>query len=285
MKQYTVTGRARTFKQPGNGFIPAKSLQVKQFKTDDLGFINLTAAGQENISPAKMGLMVDYLTRYQCLKASKNTDSYAIKVIAFQVPLMGAELLQAYYFNQGLTDKQKSVKKEVVHLINAINDVSEFATLDAVCRLLKYDAVYRAGIDVFNDQDDDIDIDTMKHVQAMVNRSLNYLDHEAASATFLKVGFDLLGSFSKIVTSGDGDYLTSNALIDSKVSKYKPNKQYTLQILMYYLMGLHSDDANSFKNMKKLVLFYPRQNIEYSIKVSDLDENMLKTVETDVIGY
>ena len=69
-----------------------------------------------------------------------------------------------------------------------------------------------------------------------------------------------------------------------KVLKYNPNKDHTLQLLIYYLMGLRSNHEE-FKEMEYLGIFNPRKNIAYEYKISDIDSEIIKIVEKEVIGY
>ena len=53
-------------------------------------------------------------------------------------------------------------------------------------------------------------------------------------------GFTFDGGYTDRVTSGDGDLLTADGLWDLKVSRWPPNPTYTLQLLVYWRLGLHS---------------------------------------------
>ena len=73
-----------------------------------------------------------------------------------------------------------------------------------------------------------------------------------------KDGFTFEGGYTDIVSSGDGDYLTEDTLWDFKVSKEEPKSKYTLQLLMYYIMGCHSIHPE-FQKIEKLGIFNPRK--------------------------
>ena len=115
----------------------------------------------------------------------------------------------------------------------------------------------------------------------MVERSLHFLD--VYGPTILD-GFTFEGGYTNTVGSGDGDFMTADTLWDFKVSKHRPNKGHTLQLLMYWRMGLHSVHAE-FQSIKYLGIYNPRLNEVYRIKVDAIPDDVIAEVEKDVIGY
>ncbi|WP_054658560.1 hypothetical protein [Apilactobacillus ozensis] len=92
------------------------------------------------------------------------------------------------------------------------------------------------------------------------------------------------GGYTTMVSTGDGDYLTTHTLVDLKVSKNNITNKYTLQIAMYYLMGRHSTNQH-FQSINTLAIFNPRLNMLYSKSIDEIDANVLSAIEYDVIGY
>lgn len=64
------------------------------------------------------------------------------------------------------------------------------------------------------------------------------------------------------VSKGDGDLTTADTLWDFKVSKAKVKKEYTLQLLMYWRMGLHSVHPE-FQSIKYLGIYNPRLSLSH----------------------
>lgn len=62
-----------------------------------------------------------------------------------------------------------------------------------------------------------------------------------------KIGFEFVDGFTDVITAGDSDFLTNDAVIDLKVSKNKPNKDHTLQVFLYYLLSLRGSLKMIFK--------------------------------------
>lgn len=96
-------------------------------------------------------------------------------------------------------------------------------------------------------------------------------------------GFTFEGGYTDVVSSGDGDFTTSDTLWDFKVSKAKPKKEHTLQLLMYWRMGLHSIHSE-FKDIQYLGIYNPQLNVVYRISVNKIPVNVIEEVEHDVIG-
>ena len=90
--------------------------------------------------------------------------------------------------------------------------------------------------------------------------------------------------YTKIVSTGDADYLTNDTLWDIKVLKSSIQSKHTLQLLMYYIMGKHSEKSE-FNDITKIGIYNPRLNEAYILKVSEIPEEIIKMVEKDVICY
>lgn len=115
----------------------------------------------------------------------------------------------------------------------------------------------------------------------MVERSLCFFD---LYGPLVKDGFNFLGGYTDTIDKGDGDFLTKDTLWDFKVTKTAPNKDHTLQVLVYYIMGLHSYDPD-FLSIENLGFYNPRKNIVYQLPVFDIPLELIQTVEREVIGY
>ena len=115
----------------------------------------------------------------------------------------------------------------------------------------------------------------------MINRSLSFFQREG---DIVKTNITFEKGYTKLISSGDADYLTPDGLWDMKVSKNDINAKYTLQLLTYYLMGL-KDNPEVFGSIRKLGIFNPRKNIGYWIDVSFIPQSVISIVSREVIGY
>ena len=248
----SVTKRISQIKQPRGGFLPVKLFSEEKLSDGKELF------SQENVSPNLVGLCVDYLSRFMCGSAKEQ---------AFEISLRGASLvgedLQA----------QKFLSK-----ITGLDDSS----IANACKLVGFDVIYRAGMALYKPVEEiEPDSQTIANIRIMVERSLAFFaDH----GPVIKDGFTLEGAYTKLITIGDGDFLTADTLWDFKVSKTKPSKNHTLQLLVYYLMGIRSIHPE-FSSIEYLGLYNPRQNVVYRLAISDIPKETIETVEREVIGY
>lgn len=248
----SVTKRISQIKQPRGGFLPIKIFSVTELSDGK------ELSTQENIAPNLIGLCVDYLSRFMCGSAKEQ---------AFEISLRGASLvgedLQA----------QKFLSK-----ITGLDDSS----IANACKLVGFDVIYRAGRAFYKPVEEiDPDDQTLANIRTMVERSLAFfVDY----GPVVKDGFDLKGAYTDLITIGDGDFLTADTLWDFKVSKTKPSKNHTLQLLVYYLMGIRSIHPE-FSSVEYLGLYNPRQNVVYRLAISDIPKETIETVEREVIGY
>ena len=248
----TVTSRIKQIKQPYGGYLPVRLFQ--KHTIDDEMFMY----EQENIHTSLIGMAVDYLTRFIICS---NVDE------AFHISMMGA----------------KAIGKEdvAVELKNRINKLDEESII-AACKLVGFDVCYRNGLVGYKPIEEiNPDSNTIHNIQTMVLRSVAMLFMHKPIVS-IEPTFE--GGYTELVSAGDGDYITHDCLWDLKVSKSPPNSSHTLQLVMYYLMGLHSVH-DYYKNIKYLRIYNPRSGTIYTCKISDIDKSVLSEVEKVVIGY
>jgi hypothetical protein len=149
--------------------------------------------------------------------------------------------------------------------------------------LVGYDVCYRRGPTFFEpietvDSDDGV----ISNIRTMVKRGIYFFDKYGPT---ISDGFTFDGGYTKKVTTGDGDFMTKETIWDFKVSKKDPTENHTLQILMYYLMGIHSQHAAKFERLENLGFFNPRLNRVYLLDIKKIPEEVINMVSKDVIGY
>ena len=243
-------------KQPWGGYIrPKTAFHVQQF--DDETALN----DEENIHPILVGLLVDYLTRF--MNGAPLED-------AFKVSLQRAKNISEY-----------ELAKAFLKHVTGLDDES----IRCAHKLVEFDVYYGVQMSSFyrNMQKENSPVltdETIENIRTMVLRSLAFIENYGSVT---KDGFTFEGAYTDVITIGDGDYLTADTLWDFKVSKKEPNKDQTLQILIYYIMGKHSNYLE-FNNIQNLGIFNPRLNKAYSLSVSDISDEIIITSEK-VIGY
>ncbi|ADL50560.1 hypothetical protein [Clostridium cellulovorans] len=248
----SVTQRIKQIKQPTGGYIKPKEFTVVNLNDG----IDLKC--DENIHSSLVGLAVDYMTRYVI-----GTP----KEYAFKISLLGASSIN-----------EDGYAQKLLKGISGLDDKS----ISNACKLVGYDVCFRAGLSGYKPvQDIEPNIDTISNIRTMVNRSVNFLNEYGP---MVKDGFTFEGGYTNIVSTGDGDFLTKNTLWDFKVSKKAPTNAHTLQLLMYYLMGIHSIHEE-FKSIINLGIFNPRLNNVYLLEISKIPQNIIEQVSSEVIGY
>lgn len=213
----SVTEVSRTVKQPYGGFI--KPSQFTTVKFDNVGELAQT----ENLAPATVGMVVDYMTRY--MMGAKRTK-------AFEISCMGAIFAEKLGYKNAVADAKKLLKK-----IEGLDDES----IAAACKMVWFDAYYRVPIwakQHQNDEKNSADAQTISNIRIMVERSLSFWEKYGPivkdgftfePATELKeeelkeaIKSGYYGGYTPTVSRGDGDYLSRDTLWDFKVSiKYK----------------------------------------------------------------
>ena len=249
----SVTQRIKQIKQPRGGYIRPKEFNITIL--DD----NIKLNEKENIHSSLVGLAVDYMTRYSI---GTPIDE------AFKISIMGASIIGESKFAQ--------------KLIEEIEGLDDNSIVNA-CKLVGYDVCCRAGIIGYKPvQNINPDKDTIDNIRYMIKRSLKFIE---IYGPIIKDGFTFEGGYTNLVSKGDGDFLTKSTLWDFKVSTKNPTNAHTLQLLMYYLMGINSTNEKYFKDVEKLGIFNPRLNSVYLLEIKKISSEIIKEISEKVIGY
>lgn len=249
----SVTQRIKQVKQPRGGYINPKNMEVIQ-----CGEGIEALYSEENIRANLTGLAVDYLTRFMSGTPLEE---------AFKISFMGALII--------------GEQKKAEELMNDVKGLDDASIINAM-KLVGFDVCFRAGFMGYRPVDEiQPDAMTIDNVRVMVKRSLEFLDYYGPKVLD---GFTFEGGYTEIISTGDGDFTTSDTLWDFKVSKDKPKKEYTLQLLIYWIMGLQSIHPE-FKNIKFLGIYNPRLNCVYRLNVTQIPSEVIAEVSAKVIGY
>lgn len=250
----SVTQRIDKIKQPRGGYLKPSTFKMIQL---DNGTIN-DLHSDENIHASLIGLAVDYLTRYMSGTSAQE---------AFSIAHRGAALVG-----------EEQLFEKLISRIDGLTDES----ISSAVTLTGFDSAYRAGVRAYRPVQEIVpDIDTIENIRTMVERSLNFF---ALYGPKVLDGLTFTGGYTGYVSSGDGDFLTKDTLWDFKVSKYPLKSKHTLQLLMYWRMGLHSIHKE-YQSVRYLGVYNPRMNIVYRLSIDKISQDVIDTVERDVIGY
>ena len=260
----SVTERIGQIKQPYSGYL--KLSEFEKLQRDD----GVTLNAAENISGALVGLAVDYLTRLYF------TGGDRMKVLS--ISLRGAVAAKMLF---GFTDAV-DVFKELIVRVTSFYDNESIAN---VCRLAAFDVYYRNPIAAANSEGYALvnpDSATIRNIRTLTERSISFFN-DYGPVTAIDFTFEPSG-YTETVNTGDGDFLTANTLWDMKVYRSRLTSKHTLQILMYWIMGKHSEQE-IFRNITKIGLYNPRSNTAYILDTERIPEEVIKVVEDEVICY
>ena len=260
LDMYSVTKRIGMIKQPRGGYINRKEFSIIQLED------SISLNENENIHASLVGLVVDYMTRFMIGTAKEE---------AFSISLKGAMLLDSFIVGK------KQALENAVTLLKNIKGLDKKSITNA-CKLVGYDVCFRAGMIGYKPVEEiNPDIDTIENIITMIDRSLSFWKEYGP---ITKDGFTFEGGYTDTISRGDGDYLTKDTLWDFKVSKDELKPKYTLQLLVYYIMGVHSVHKE-FKSIKKLGIYNPRMNKVYTVNINSISTQVIEEVSREVIGY
>lgn len=253
MAGVSVTQRIKQVRQPRGGYINPRELEVVSIG-DGMETLNPV----ENVHASLIGLAVDYLTRF--MTGASASD-------AFHVSMLGAMVIG-----------ETATAEKLLADVKGLDDIS----ITNAIKLSGFDVCYRAGVMGYRPvQGINPDVDTVANVRTMVMRALCFFD---AYGPKVLDGFTFEGGYTDMVVAGDGDFTTADTLWDFKVSKRPVMKEHTLQLLMYWRMGLHSVHSE-FRNVRYLGIYNPRMNEVSRIAAVNIPQEVIAEVESKVIGY
>lgn len=292
---YSVKQRADTFKQPKGGFIGLRQYEQIQLTSEN----KLFDIDQENIAPQLVGLTVDYLTRL--MMGEPREKAFGISMLGVQIAndrgkdameKVWSEMRKEMSLWERVKDRIKNaiyktdetlatfILKDGCYLLAGINGLDDESIISA-CRLVTFDVFVRNPLQAELNYNIEPNDETISNIREMVQRGISFFN-TYGPVTETEFGFN--GGYTSLVSKGDGDFLTKDCLWDFKVSKSKPTTKNSLQILMYWIMGKHSGQE-TFKNISKMGIFNPRLNMVYLLDMHKLSDEMIRTVEREVIGY
>lgn len=255
----SVTGILANTKQPRGGYLPLSNFDMESHCD------NLRVVGDYNIAPSLVGLAVDYGTRIALGNDTEET---------FEVATVGAGMV-------GASDVAESLIADIDAAALESGEIDEKSVV-SLCKLSGFDSAFRAGASAYRPVSEiNPDRQTIADIGNLILRTKAFFD---ASAEPVIAGFTFEGAYTDDAGASDGDYICGDTLWDLKVSKNEPTIKNTMQVLLYYLMGLRSS-KDEFKTVTRIGLFNPWLQKSWSTSVLDLDESFLSMVENDILGY
>lgn len=254
---YSVRQRISTVMQPRGGYLEPRLFTSVKLPDDN---IDIMVRGEDS---RLTGLAVDYLTRFVAGQSALD---------AFAISLQGASCVQ-----------QETLARQ---LIATLDRQLDNQTIINAYRLCGYDVAYRQSPVLFCSLDTiEVTPQIINNVRTLVNRTVAFLDQQGG---ITDSGLTFEGAYNDIISSGDCDFLTPDTLWDLKVSSNpRLTTKYTLQLLIYFILGRKSIHSERFMKIKKLGIINPLAGVAYVISLEDqrIHKGTLYRVCTQVIGY
>lgn len=227
----SVTGILANIKQPRGGYLPLSNFDMESHRDD------LRVVGDYNIAPSLVGLAVDYGTRIALGNDPEET---------FEVATVGAGMV-------GASDVAESLIADIDAAALKSDEIDEESVV-SLCKLSGFDSAFRAGASAYRPVSEiNPDRQTIEDIGNLILRTKAFFE---ASAEPVIAGFTFEGAYTDDAGASDGDYICGDTLWDLKVSKNEPTIKNTMQVLLYYLMGLRSS-KDEFKAVTRIGLFNP----------------------------
>lgn len=249
-----VTSRIASIVPPAGGYVPLSLLS--ETVTDDHV---LTVPGTLRAD------VVGQCVQYYATLLYTGDESKATEISRMGIMMM--------------TDEQREEYLDLCHRLSVEDD--ERRRIGIMYAISSYDELFRAGRFTkgpvgpdISDDEADILLEVSKRVVALMAR------HPVVS---IEVTFP--GGYTDTIVSGDADILCSDCLWDVKVSKYPPTRDNLLQVLVYYLMGMHSNECHRYEGIGRIGIYNPLLGREYTVELSDIPDDVRDEVERKVIGY
>ena len=285
----TATKAVKAAAQPKGGYISPNLMKCTDYRDESYRNSIIGRMWKESVSPATVGVTVDYLTRFVLEKKITYADRD-------EQPYMDCFRICSHGIRTG---KEYNLGKEQFSDLACLVDTElSDCAINSMCKLTAYDAMYRSGYYV-NPDDINADDFTCGQIRAMVNTATEMLT-DGISDSELKnricFGPTFEGGMPKNIRAADADYICDNTLVDMKVSKTeKPDKTQTLQLAVYYIMGKHAVVGDGFppihnlykswfEDMDSIAIINPRSGMKWTLDMSEVSDETIIAIENEVMG-
>lgn len=261
--------------QPYGGFIPPKDMVVELLDDnprDQYERLVDMSCKMGSLRAQTLGLVFDYLLRTE-IALMAGVDLIEAIFNAFKVSFMGADLAYKYDEAETLALKLADLYQKKKRDSKKIAQVAS--------ELVVFDAVFRAGYYNPDAEPSKVNDGDKNALDLMLGATECYL-LKKQQLTSLGFGFTAIGAEN--VAPSDGDLLTKDSVIDIKCSVNEPTSKHTLQLLLYYILGLH-EQPDAFKPLKYVKILNPRLGRIYSYEIAKVDVENLKHIEGEIMGY
>lgn len=251
----TVVQVSRTARQPFGGYL--KPREMNQLEYDDGK--QLFNIRDFKVKARLISLVVRKLTRINLGAEKRET---------FIISLLGA--------------KAVSEREKAAELLDNIHQLENETIINA-CKLVGYDSAFRSGTRAYRSVEHIHPAEkTIEDIRVMVERNLEFLEE---NGPILKRDLSFEGAYTMQIQTGEADFLTEDTLWNLKALKGSLRTSDTLELLMYYILGLDSVHKEQFEKLTKIGIFDARSNTAYVKNTEEIPKKLITQVRENVIGY
>jgi len=301
----SVSSRAKHFSQPPGGFLGIVKFEQEDGHAgffdkrgiDDFG-INFDNFVQKSLK--KNPFPEPYNTYEKSLKLLKKTIMYLVFLEElfdpgelFEEALKGAANIgdseNAMRLFERVNNSDKNFADFWQDTYKPENDIFDDRMMETVCDLASYEYYSNGrynGVHLPIHISDDLATYLFEIAHSIINTCIH--NRKNRPYTNSNIIFpSLLPAYTKTVNSGDIDLITIKTVWKIFLSgdkKPKPSTPETLEVLMQYIMAVKAEPSLN-NTLEYLGIYDPNRNLVYTLKISDIPQDIIDTVSTDVIGY
>lgn len=264
--------------QPRGGYLKVKDMLADEFDDGK----DLTDLKSENRHPSAVGLAVDYLSRF--VQGGDRADAFSIPILAGR--FVQAQALQASIQGDGegmlFWEPYRKAADRIPEYLDGVTGLDD-GSIASAFKLAAYDCLLRSNPRTFVDPEamPPANEAVIEHTRGMVERSKAFIDRYGPAVN----GLDTFeGGYTDVVSSGDCDLVTDHGLWDFKCSVRPPTSKHTLQILMYWQLGVHSTHPE-YLRVEEIGIWNPRLNRAWHQDAAGIPPEVVDEVCRKVLAY
>lgn len=278
----SVSELVERIEQPVSGILPVSNFTKRELHQDTHKLF-----GNNTIPAVHLGLIIDYCVKY--ILGVKLSDILHVEYEGYAEHIRVSAV--KYYDSlseQSLTQIYVDDERKKICLSDFVSNVENSTTFEEYVTNMLYVIQYgdfvrnfrfaynRLG-EVFNTEISKEDIHDILYMFLRTRSWINTFSKVTPMYKFYPRGYN------NTVTSGEGDFCTSDTLWDLKVSNGEPTTKDTLQLLIYYIMAMQSDNR-LYRNVHKIGVYNPKLDTEWVCNMNDINEGITTSVKK-ILGF
>ena len=279
MIKNTVSQICKSIDQPRGGYLPLRVFTKENgTNTEELKF---------DMLPVYVGKIVDALLKMtfgveveEVLKFSKSAYDDRVMHLAHifytdEDDIKRTDASNGFYVLQEYIKEKPLNKDSYADIIKALYKVFQYDIWTA-------NPEYARQVARTDYKPKECSVNDISNILVLFIRTLDWIDRKASRRVVSNYKFYPNG-YTEEVKYGIGDFILDNTLFELKCVQNVTTK-HTLQLLIYYCMALHSNNK-VYKYIDELSIYNPLLDTSYSIEVKDISQELIDTINNEIIKY